>query len=167
MIYAEQGTRRLSLTNGQSVEDDYSGWHAIAPIAVGSAAPMIITVLLAPSLFAKAMPFVMLAMAALLVGVVAIAIYSLLRKGDVVSVTFDPTSRSVELTHGGVFATSQTRLPVESIVSIEMASAFDDDGYRWQYPELLTRRGERFALPAGISNSELSAFRRALAGAHH
>lgn len=167
MIYAEQGTKRLSLSNGQSYEDDYSGWHAVAPIAVGSAAPMIISMLLAPSLFAKAMPFVMLAMAALLVGVVAIAIYSLLRKGDVVSMTFDPASRVVELTHGGLFATSLTRLPAASIVSIEMASAFDDDGYRWQYPELVTRRGERFVLPAGITNSELSAFRQAMAGAHH
>lgn len=167
MIYAEQGTRRLSLSNGGSYDEDYSGWHAIAPIAVGAAAPMIIIMTLAPTLLAKAVPFVMLAMVALLIGVVAIAVYSLLRKGDVVAVTFDPRSRLIELTHSGIFATSQTRLPAESIISIEMASAFDDDGYRWQYPELVTRRGERFALPAGITTSDLSAFRRALTGGHY
>lgn len=162
MIYAEAGTNRLCLAGESHVGEQYQGMHAFLPVAVGASLPLVIALTVMPTVFRAAMPFALMAMAAMMIAAVGIAIFSMLHKGEVVAVALDPSAHALEFTYGGLFANTAVRIPASHVAAVEMSVTFDDDGYRYQYPQIVTSRGEQIPLPVDVTASDLAAFRKAL-----
>lgn len=166
MLGMIDGSDRVRLAAARHFEGErYDGWHKLLPVLLGAMLPMLWPVLVEPASMLPALPVMHAALIVMAVIAVAVAAYSTLHKGDVVSVTLDPARGQLLLVHSGPLANVGKRLPLASVARLEMATVLIDGRQRRQVPQLVTNNGRAYMLPADISRTELVSFRAAIADA--
>ena len=136
--------------------------NAAAPLIIGLVAPILVFLLIDPSVLLNA-PFLVSTILLPLLGFsVAVYAYSVLNPGDVAGVIVDREKRYVELVQANFFATRRTTLAFGEIASVRMASEYDQDGYAEPRAELILETGETVALASITSAAELQALKAAL-----
>ncbi|MFN3868979.1 MAG: hypothetical protein ACK4MF_07940 [Hyphomicrobiaceae bacterium] len=139
--------------------ETYEGWHALVPAMVGLLVPILLPVVLTPWIVGEGLVLLLALMFAMLVLAVAVAVYSVIAKGRVVSVTLRPATGMLEIVHKGPFANSMTLLPVEQLASLEMSVGQPSHRNIRAVSRLVTTDGRAMTLPDEIGRGELATFR--------
>lgn len=166
MIGIVDGSERIRLASPRYFAGErYEGAHKLVPAMLGVVLPVSLPVMAMPSLIAAALPFMYVVMIAIALLAVGIAVYSTVRKGEVVSVTLEPRSCSLRLVHAGLFANATSRLALDRVASLDMVAMQFERRRSAHVPQLVTTSGRVYTLPDDITRSELAAFRSAIADA--
>jgi hypothetical protein len=134
--------------------------HAIAPILIGLAAPVIVLSLMSPAFLAHARFLILALLCGLFLVATVLFAMSLLLHGPLSALSIDTEGRAIELVYSGMFANKGVQIPFSDIASLKLTTHYDDDGYRFAAPELVLRNGSRMLLPIAASEMELQAARR-------
>lgn len=151
---------RLRLAAPRYFEGEtYDGWHAMVPAMIGLLAPILLAVVLTPWIVGEGLVLLLGLMFAMLVLAVSAAVYSLVVKGRVVSITLRPAAGMLEIVHKGPFANAMTILPVEQLATIEMSVEQPSRRNIRAVSQLVTTDGRVMLLPDEIGRGELATFR--------
>lgn len=140
----------------------YEGWHALVPAMVGLLVPILLPVVLTPWIVGDGLLLLLGLMFAMLLLAVAVAVYSVLVKGRVVSITLLPASGLLEITHAGPFANATTLLAIDRVASLEMSVEQPSRRNVRALARLVTTDGRVMMLPEEIGRGELATFRSKL-----
>lgn len=166
MIGIVDANGRVRLATARHFEGErYDGLHKLLPAMLGLLVPMLLPLMMTPTLIQPALPLMHALMIAMAAGAIGVALYATVRKGDVVSVTIDPQSCSLALVHGGAFANARSRLPIDRVAALEMVTVQLAHRQTRQTARIVTTDGRIYTLPDDITRSELMTFRSAIADA--
>jgi hypothetical protein len=129
----------------------------LSPVLLGLAGPLVLMVVLGPSILDHAQFLFSMILLTILIISAGMFTFSVVMRGPVAAVVFDRPTRSVNIIRQGVFANSITVLPFDAVHKIQIASAYDDDGYRREIAELITTEGTSIVLPAGVIEAQIRA----------
>ncbi len=164
MLGVLDGSDRWRLASPQHFEGEvYTGLHAFVPAMLGLLVPLLIPLVFAPALVGKALPLLIVVLLTMLAFAACVAIYSLLFKGEVVSITIVPDASRLELVHAGLVANVTTRIPLSQIAAVEMSPTQAGRRYQPAIPRIVTTDGKVLPLPEEITRGEIIAFRARLA----
>lgn len=136
--------------------------HALAPILIVLAAPLVSLNVIYPSLLeGMSLPAVLL-MGAVFVVSAGIYVHSVLSPGKVIAAAFDPAGRTVTLIHDGRFAVFNRDIHFTDIAAIGMAVACEADNNPTEHAELRLKNGRRFLLPEGTEESHILSIREVM-----
>lgn len=130
-----------------------------APMILCLAAPILVMMLIDPSILRHASFLLLAILVPMLLVSVGIYIFSVLNPGDIAGVIADAGRREVDLLHANAFATRRTTIAFADIANVRLIAAYDRDGYATERGELLKVNGERVLLPVGIDGAEISALK--------
>jgi len=142
--------------------ESYDGWHAMVPAMIGLLVPILMAVVLTPWIVGEGLALLIGLMFAMLVLAVAAAVYSVMIKGRVVSITLLPATGMLEIVHAGPFANATTQLPIDRVASLEMTIEPPARRNIRAVAQMVTTDGRVMLLPDEIGRGELATFRAKL-----
>lgn len=134
--------------------------HAIAPILIGLASPVIVFSLTSPAFLAHARFMILSLLCGLFIVATILFAMSLLVHGPLSALAIDTEHHSLELVYSGAFANKGVQISFKDISALRLTTQYDDDGYRYTAPELVLRSGSRMLLPIAATEAELKAARK-------
>ncbi len=160
MLGVLDGSDHWRLASPQHFEGEgYKGLHAFVPAMVGVLVPLLVPVVFAPAMVGKALPLLIALLLAMLAFAAFAAAYSMLVKGDVVSVTILPEVGRLELVHSGLFANARTQVPLAEVASVDMSPTQAGRRFQQSFPRIVLTDGRMMRLPEEITRGEVIAFR--------
>ncbi|MBL8564652.1 MAG: hypothetical protein JNM89_02930 [Hyphomicrobiaceae bacterium] len=160
MLGVLDGSDRWRLASPQHFEGEgYRGLHAFVPAMLGVLVPLLVPLVFAPALVGKALPLLLALLLAMLAFAACVAVYSMLFKGDVVSITILPDSGRLCLVHSGLFANATTHIPLAEVATVDMSPTQPGRRYQPAFPRLVLSDGRMMRLPEEITRGEVIAFR--------
>lgn len=155
---------RLTLTSSAEQGVDHTGFnlHMLSPIMVGLTIPMLVVGFIDPSSLQQGRSVLFMLLAAIFVLTTILFGLSLLWQGELTAVIFHNQQRKIEFVQSGLLANTSSDVTFDQVVTIGIASRFDEDGYPYSQAEIQLRDGQRIALPAGVTSEMIAAARRAL-----
>jgi hypothetical protein len=138
--------------------------QALPPVLLGLLAPILVFVLIDPralsdaSLIAQVYLFIIFLMAA------AAYVISVFETGEVISVTVNKATRSIQVERIGSFAKSTMELPFADVATVRIETRYDDDGYQTAMPVIVLTTREVVPMPAGTTESDVAHMRAMLKG---
>lgn len=130
-----------------------------APMILGLAAPILVMMLIDPSILRHASFLLLAILVPMLLVAVGIYAFSVINPGDLAGVIADAQRQEVDLLHANAFAIRRTTIAFEDISNVRLIAAYDRDGYATERGELLLQNGERVLLPVGIDGAEINALK--------
>jgi hypothetical protein len=155
----------LVLTDGSFDPDSGNGSvlaAAAVPCLVGLAGPLLLGLLLEPTLLRHPHFVISAVLIPVLLGATGIYAYCVLVPGDVRGVMADPVTRTLHIMQANAFATRTYSLPFEAIAAVRAVQGYDRDGYGERRMELITRRNEQILLPEGLTQAQVAELKRML-----
>jgi hypothetical protein len=137
-----------------------SSW--LSPVMIGITAPVVLGLLVAPSILQGAAGFIGALLAVVLVFALGAYILSVLAPGEPVGFAFDTQARSAAVLRAGMVARSRIEIPFSEIARLKSVSRSDRDGYERSAFELQTRDGDSWIVSADVSEAELAKIRKIL-----
>lgn len=136
--------------------------HAIAPVLLGLAAPVIVFSLASPAFLIHARFLIFVLLGALFLAATVLFAISLLSDGPLSTIIVDRDQRRLDLVHSGAVATKSRSINFADIALLRLTTQYDDDGYRFSAPELVLRDGTKMQLPIAMTEAEVKATRAAI-----
>ncbi|MEQ1672017.1 MAG: hypothetical protein ABL893_14250 [Hyphomicrobium sp.] len=136
--------------------------HALAPILLGLAAPMLFFLIVDPRAATNASVILNVYMIALFIIATAAYLISVFETGEVTSVTIDKPAKTVIVERTGMLAKSATAYEFADIATVRVETHYDDDGYKTLMPVLVLTTRELVELPEGTSEADVAAMRALL-----
>jgi hypothetical protein len=138
--------------------NDYSGWHASAPLLFGFVTPLALAVSFHHQWLRDTPIFLILLLAALVVSSL-LFVGGLICNGEVKAVIVDPNRNEVALVRHNPFANSTWHIGFGKVEEIKSVIHYDRFGRKTLTPELVLTSGTHVPLPADIDRRDLAAAR--------
>ena len=130
------------------------GFAVLAPMLLGFTAPLIVLILLDPSVLSHARTAITSVLAILFVIVTVIFIYSVFAQKLLVSVALEPEAGVASFHYASTFASDTEEVPLASIRAIRTSQRYDHDGYASPSVELVMVNGDCIVLPEGVTAAD-------------
>jgi hypothetical protein len=144
-------------------ESDVAGQTSwLSPVMIGMVAPVVLGLIVAPSILQGAAGFIGAVLVVVLVFALGAYILSVLAPGEPVGFVFDTQARSAAVLRDGMVARSRVEIPFAEIARLKAVSRSDRDGYERSACELHTRDGGSWIVAADVSDAELAKIRKIL-----
>ena len=144
---------------GVETESNYAGRHALVPVLLGLAAPVIVLSLVDPRALASASVILHVYLFLIFAIATTAYIYSVFAPGDITKVTFQKRRRVVIAERAGLFATTRSEILFSDIASVRIENRYDDDGYETPVPVIVLTDHKVLPLPAGTTEADVTAMR--------
>ena len=144
---------------GVETESTYAGRHALVPVLLGLAAPVIVLSLVDPRALASASVILHVYLFLIFAIATGAYIYSVFAPGDITKVTFQKRQRVVIVERAGLFATTKSEVLFSDIASVRIETHYDDDGYETAVPVIVLTDHKFLQLPAGTTQADVDAMR--------
>jgi hypothetical protein len=154
-IAFEQGQFLIDEAEAQHRRRGGINLHAVSPILIGLAAPIVALNVVHPSLLERMSHLDLVLMIFVFVIAAGIFVHSVLSPGKVVAAAFDPAGRTVTLVHAGHFAIINRDIHFSDIAGFGMAVDSDLDGNISRRAELHLKNGQCYTLPEGTEESHV------------
>jgi hypothetical protein len=155
-------SNRLLLSDGSGDGRAGVDLQALSPILIGFMCPFVVLLLIDPAALRHVQFAAILVLILGFVLSATVFVHATLTPGRTTAIAFDAQARIATITRRGAFASRRRSVAFADIQSLELATAYDDDGYPTRTPELHLASGEVIELPAGTQEADLDAVGRML-----
>jgi hypothetical protein len=138
------------------------GLHGLSPALIGLGGPIVLTMIFAPSAIEHAAFLLTFILFTILIISVGVYIVSVLAKGPVVAAIADRGSRQLVFVQQGPFASTTSSVAFDQVRVVQIATQYDDDGYRFEVAQVVLVDGQVVDLPQGTSRDNVQAIRRVI-----
>ncbi|MEO1694133.1 MAG: hypothetical protein AAFR55_02725 [Pseudomonadota bacterium] len=121
--------------------------QALAPLALGFSAPILVLVFIDHPLIQEARHIFILMLFALFAVLGALFLFAMFAPRTLSGLALDPSGQSLVLTYSNLLSDSDEHMPIVRVRRILQVAAYDQDGYARGAGEIVLRTGERIALP--------------------
>jgi hypothetical protein len=121
---------------------------SLSPVLIGVMAPMLLGLLVAPTILQGAAGVIGALLVFVLVLSLGAYVLSVLAPGEPVGFSFDTQARSASILREGIVARSRIEVPFSEIGRLKSVARFDRDGYECSAVELLTGNGDSWIVSA-------------------
>ena len=134
----------------------------LSPVLIGVAAPLIFGLILAPQFLDGAGPVVATLLALLLLLAGGAYVLSIVAPGAPRAMKVQTDTQTVVLLRHGLVANSELAIAFSEVARVSLTSGAYRDGFGTSGIEILTRSGERWALPADVGATDIANLRRVI-----
>lgn len=133
--------------------------HALAPVLLGLAAPMLLFLLIDPRAVTNISVIAHVYMFALFFIAAAAYLVSVFEAGEITSVTIDKPAKTVIVERTGLLAKSLTAIDFADVATVRVETHYDADGYKTLMPVLVLTTRELVELPDGTTEADVATMR--------